>query len=267
MPIVTLLTDYGLRDPYIGEVKGALLARAPQAALVDLTHAVMPGDLRAASWLVGRAWDRFPEGTVHLVVVDPGVGTDRRALIAAGAGRFFVGPDNGLLSHASERFPDGWEYREISRPPEVSPGRGTTFDGRDVFAVAAGRLAAGEAFDALGEAASDPVRLRSFTPIGTGRVWDTEIHWVDGYGNLVTGAEEGFLRSAFGDAWRDIVVRVGNREIRGIRNAYAEVGRGEPVLTIGGGGTLEIAVNGGRAVRVLGPPSNRRVRIVAGGDG
>src|SRR5438046_1390791 len=128
-PIITLLTDFGTADSYVGEVKGTLLSRVHGAALFDITHQVPPGDLRAGQYILARAWHRFPQGTVHLVVVDPGVGTTRRALAAGAAGHFFVAPDNGLLSC----LPSDAHFVSLPIPPGAAP----TFHARDVFAPAA----------------------------------------------------------------------------------------------------------------------------------
>ena len=125
--IVTLLTDYGAGDSYVAEVKGVILTAVPDATLIDVTHQVSPGDVRAGQFLFNRAWRRFPAGTVHLVVVDPGVGTSRRALAAEAHGHFFVAPDNGLLTS----LPEDADFVSLPVPPSASP----TFHGRDVFAV------------------------------------------------------------------------------------------------------------------------------------
>src|SRR3989442_15322149 len=141
-PIITLLTDFGTADSYVGEVKGTLLSRVHGAALFDITHQVPPGDLRAGQYILARAWHRFPQGTVHLVVVDPGVGTTRRALAAGAAGHFFVAPDNGVLSPR----PPGTRFFELPVPPGAAP----RFHGRDLFPPAAAELATGTAMAPLG---------------------------------------------------------------------------------------------------------------------
>src|SRR5207244_9607526 len=133
--LITLLTDYGTADSYVAEVKGVLLSRVHGAQLIDITHQVPPGDLRAGQYILSRVWQRFPQGTVHLVVVDPGVGTARRALAAQTAGHFFVAPDNGLLSFLSS------EAHFVSLP--VPAAAAPTFPARALFAPAAGQLALG----------------------------------------------------------------------------------------------------------------------------
>ena len=155
--IITLLTDFGTADSYVGEVRAVLASQANPALLVDITHEVPPGDIRAAQYIFSRVWHRFPRGTVHLVVVDPGVGTARRALAAETAGQFFVAPDNGLLSS----LPAGARFVALPVPVGAAP----TFHARDVFAPAAAQLANGTAPAHLGHAITDPVR----TPLPAAR--------------------------------------------------------------------------------------------------
>lgn len=159
MANVTLITDFGTRDGYVGEVKGVLLERCPDAAIVDVTHDIEPGDIPGAAWVLGRVWERFPEGTVHLVVVDPGVGGDRRALALEHGGRWFVGPDNGLITRA---VPAGISLARSIDPGSLGlPPASVTFHGRDLFAPAAAWLAGGGDADRLGASldASGLVRL------------------------------------------------------------------------------------------------------------
>ena len=145
MRLITLLTDFGTADSYVGEVKGVLLSAVPAAALVDLTHSVPPGDVRAGAYLLGRAWHRFPAETVHLAVVDPGVGTGRAALALSAHGHYFVGPDNGLFTLVLRDT-------EVEIVSLATPdGASATFHGRDVFAPAAAALAAGVALASLGQ--------------------------------------------------------------------------------------------------------------------
>src|SRR6476620_11272589 len=144
MPIITLLTDFGTTDAYVAEMKAVLLGAVPEATLVDLTHAVPPGDIRAGAYLLGRSWHRFPAGTVHLSVVDPGVGTTRAALALRAHGHWFVGPDNGLFTPVLRDAEV--EAVVLPVPAEASP----TFHGRDLFAPAAAVLACGAPLDSLG---------------------------------------------------------------------------------------------------------------------
>jgi S-adenosylmethionine hydrolase len=258
--IVTLLTDFGLQDSYAAEMKGRILAAHPRAAIIDVTHEIPPGAIRQAAWMLSRSWSAFPQATIHVAVVDPGVGSERRAVAARAHGHFFLGPDNGLLHPVLAADP-GSELREIRRSHRWVGGRGSTFDGRDLFAPAAGALAAGMPFEDIGPAAGEPVSLEPFRLAPDDSGWEAEVVAVDRYGNLVTCAAESFLRSTFGDAWKSIRVRSGSKEARTVQESYEDVSEGELVLTIGSAGTLEISENGGNASASTGISIGDFIRI------
>jgi len=237
MPIITLLTDFGSADSYVAEVKAALLSHAPGATLVDVSHAVSPGDVRAGQYLLSRTWGRFPIGTVHLAVIDPGVGTPRRALAAQALGHRFVGPDNGLLSI----LPDDARYVSLPVLRDASP----TFHARDVFAPAAARLATGAPLEELGTAVRDRVAL----PLPGPRVEDGllvgEVLHVDRFGSLVSNVPcEPLSRGA--------QVTVAGGAVGALRRTFGDVERGRLVAYCGSGGTVEIAVRDGSAAELLG---------------
>ncbi len=241
--IVTLLTDFGDQDGFVGALRGVLLSRAPQTTLADIAHHVPRGDVAKAARVLARAAPCFPPGTVHLVVVDPGVGSARRSLVARRDGHLFVAPDNGVLGD----FVVGAELRVIAPGPHLPRARGVTFQGRDLFAPVAGALAAGWSFDAVGPPLVDPVRLLQATPptadargCARGRVVE-----VDVFGNLITDvpAIAGLPRCR---------VRLGDVVLEGPEACYAAVAPGELVLVVGSAGTLEIAVRGGSAAARLG---------------
>src|SRR5216117_329891 len=177
-PLITLLTDFGTSDSYVAEVKAVLLSRALGAALVDVTHQIPPGDVRAGQYVLARVWHRFPEGTVHLVVVDPGVGTSRRALAAEAAGHYFVAPDNGVLSP----LPADTRFFELPVPPGAAP----SFHGRDLFAPAAAELATGTALAHLGSPITDPYRVPLPAPHFDGTAVRGEVIYVDRFGTLIS---------------------------------------------------------------------------------
>lgn len=249
--MITLLTDFGLSDPSVGEMKGAILRIEPDAEIIDLTHGVEAGNIREAAWILSRTWRSFPDDTVFVVVVDPGVGTERRGLAASAGGRLFVGPDNGVLMPALEAIGGHTEIRELTHRELGASRRGTTFDGRDVFAPAAALLLRYGRLAELGPHVHDPVEMPSFVPRRAEGGWKTEIIRVDRFGNLVTTMEEAFLRERGGDAWRDVSVRVGDRRLAGLQLGYGDVEPGSLLLSIGGSGTLEISANRGSARRVL----------------
>ncbi|HXF96242.1 MAG TPA: SAM-dependent chlorinase/fluorinase [Gemmatimonadales bacterium] len=249
--VITLLTDFGLADSYVAEVKGVLLTRAPGVTLVDVSHEVPPGDVRAASFILSRVWHRFPRGTVHLAVVDPGVGTARRALAARAGGHFFVAPDNGLLSP----LPADAEFVALPVPADAS----ATFHGRDVFAPAAARLAVGAALGDLGPVVRDPVRVPMPSPRRDGSAWAGEVIYVDRFGTLVSNLPGERL----GPGGR---VVVGDTDVGPLRRTFADVERGELVAFVGSGATVEIAVREGSAARRLGVGVGTPVRWVRPGS-
>ena len=247
--IVTLLTDFGTGDGYVGEVKGALLTLAPGATLVDIAHDVPAGDVAAACYVLGRVWRRFPALTVHLAVVDPGVGSARRAVAAEAGGHFFVAPDNGLLT--SVLAAEAARVVQLPIPAEAS----RTFHGRDVFAPAAARLAGGAALRDLGAAVSDPVRLPApLLKVEAGDLVGEVIH-VDRFGTLVTNLPREHVAP-------DGRVRVAGRDLP-LKATFADVRQREPVAFVGSGGTLEIAVRDGRADVVLGLSRGTEIRATA----
>lgn len=257
---ITLVTDFQTVDGYAGEMKGVLLSRAPGARIVDVTHEIPAGDVAAGAWTLQRVWSRFPEGTVHLVVVDPGVGSDRRAVAVRAEGRWFVGPDNGLLTHVVRRS----EVREVRR---LAPGAmalqplSDTFHGRDLFAPAAAHLAAGGEPEELGSRlrpdvlvafdVADPERVER----GDGDVEILgEVLHVDRFGNLVTNVPSVWLPSR-------PEVELGAYSFGDLGESFASVEPGEPVLIRGSGGTLEICVRGGSASEAVGAGRGASVRV------
>jgi hypothetical protein len=217
--------------------------------LVDVTHGIPAGDVAAGAYVLGRTWRAFPEGTVHFAVVDPGVGSDRRALAAEVAGHRFVGPDNGLLS----RVLTAGAARVVALP--VDAAASPTFHGRDVFARAAARLLTAEPLAALGTLVSDPVLLPPPRLERRGDVVVGEVVHVDRFGTLVTSVP-GTAVAGGG------TVRIGSRAVI-VRTTFADVAPGTAVAFVGSGGTLEIAVRDGRADEVLGVARGGEVRVTA----
>jgi S-adenosylmethionine hydrolase len=246
MSLVTLLTDFGTADGYVAEVKGVVLSLAPGAGLVDITHDIAAGDVRAGAYVLGRAWRRFPPGTVHLAVVDPGVGTARRALAAEAAGHYFVAPDNGLLAS----LPDGARYVSLPVPPNAAP----TFHGRDVFAPAAAALAHGTALARLGVPVTDPSRSPLPAIDVRGGVVTGEVVHVDHFGTLITNIPAAAVAAR-------ARVRVGARAAGPVRRTFADVPRGRLVAYPGSDGTIEIAVRDGSAAKRLGAGRGATVRV------
>ena len=249
--LVTLLTDFGNADGYVAEMKGVLLARCPGVVLVDVTHAVAPGDVAAGAYLLGRTWRAVPEGTVHLAVVDPGVGSARRLLAAEAGGHRFVAPDNGLLSRAL----DGRPARAVALT--VPPGASPTFHGRDVLAPAAAQLAAGAPLVDIGAGVRDPVLLPKPRLERRGADLVGEVVHVDRFGTLVTSLPADGVDLGG-------TVRVAGRGVP-LQTTFADVASGALVAFVGSGGTVEIAVRDGRADAVTGTGRGAEVRAKAAG--
>jgi S-adenosylmethionine hydrolase len=256
--IVTLLTDFGVRDHFVAAMKGVLLSLNPAATLVDVTHEVPPQDVESAAFTLAAVHDLFPPGTVHLAVVDPGVGSARRPLVLAAAGQLFVGPDNGLVTPILERDP-GWRAHEITERRFLREPVSDTFHGRDVFAPAAGALSAGAEPAALGPPVLDPVRLAPL-PLERleGGVRGAVAH-VDHFGNCITNLSPRELGVPVLE--HGFVLEVGGRRLGGLRRSYAGAPDGEPFPIWGSSGLLEIAVNGGSAAALLG--ARRGTPVVA----
>ena len=250
--IVTLLTDFGTADSYVAELKGVILSAVPDATLVDISHSIAPGDVRAAAYVLDRAWRSFPPGSVHLAVVDPGVGTTRAALALEVNGHRFVGPDNGLFSFVMRDAPVTAVL--LAEPDGAAP----TFHGRDIFAPAAARLAAGEPIGSLGPPFSGiPERLATREPYHEGKVLIGEVIYVDRFGTLVTN----FTSENMPDY---ASLEIEGVEIGHLRRTFADVPTGVLLAYLGSDGHVEIAVRDGAAARKLGIGVGGRVRARLG---
>jgi S-adenosyl-L-methionine hydrolase (adenosine-forming) len=246
--IVTLTTDFGLRDAYVAEMKGVMLGIARASGdvlqLVDVTHDVERHDITEGALAVEAAAPFFPRGTVHLAVVDPGVGTARRGLAVAADGHVMVGPDNGLFTPFLVE--EGWRAFEIVAPDYRLPRVSRTFHGRDLFAPAAAHLALGLDPARLGPAVTDPVRLAwPEVRAVAGAVAGAVVH-ADRFGNLITSIHARSVEPL--DA--TVVIRVGGREVP-LAGTYGDLPTGRPGALVGSGGRLEVAVREGSAAALL----------------
>jgi len=253
-PLITLTTDFGSRDGYVAQMKGVILGINPQARLIDVTHDIESFDIMEAALVIRGLSEYFPAGTVHVAVVDPGVGSSRRGIVMRLNGRFYVGPDNGLFSlvFARSRASD---VREISNSNLFLRQPHPTFHGRDVFAPAAAHLSMGIAFDAVGAVVEDPVILSIPEPIQTEDGIEGEIIHLDRFGNLTSNIESGMLHRSVDS------VQTGGWEIKGIKKFFSEVPTGAPIAVINSFGFLEIAVNLGNASLDLGVQKGSRVKV------
>ena len=246
MPLVTLTTDFGTRDGYVGAMKGVLASLAPEAIAVDIAHDVPRHDIAHGAWVLANAAFRFPGGTIHLAVVDPGVGGARAEVIVQARGHLFVGPDNGLFAHVGRDCDGTWA---ITSPAFRESNASATFHGRDVFAPAAAALARGLPPHLAGPATCLAGQLPWPAPEpGAGAV----VH-IDVYGNLITD-----LPAATGDGAR---VEVLGHALPMVRT-YADVDVGALCAYVGSMGTVEIAVRQGSAARILGAGRGTAVRLL-----
>jgi len=259
--IITLLTDFGVRDAYIATMKGVILGICPEAEIIDISHEVRKFDVRHGAFLLHQAGPYFPKGTVHMAVVDPGVGTERRRIIIEGERCLYVGPDNGVLSLAVER--EGFvKAVEIKERKFMLPNLSATFEGRDIFAPVSAHLARGVRVDEFGPEVSGIVKPSFSMPIvGEDRIVGEALH-IDGFGNIVTnikGSHLNTIKAVEGDFLR---VRVG--EFSGIvkfSKTYGSVPTGAPVVVIGSSSFLEVSISQGSAGEVFKADVGNRIEI------
>ena len=252
-PLVALLTDFGRQDGYLAQMKAALFSHCPEARWLDISHETTAQDVPGAAFLLATTALHLPPGTVVLAVVDPGVGGSRRAVAVEAGDRCFVGPDNGLLWPAVEALGGGC-WVALPTPADAS----ATFHGRDVFAPAAGRLAAGEPLWSLGSAITDPVELSLPQPSREPDGWRGEVLYVDRFGNLITNLTPAILGEP---AAGSLVFRIGPCDLCGPQTHYGCVARGQPLALLGSQGYYEIAVREGSAARLLSAGCGERVLV------
>jgi S-adenosylmethionine hydrolase len=267
MVIVTLTTDFGTADWFVGSMKGVILGINPQVSIVDITHEVPPRDVWAAAFALAASCKCFPRLTVHCAVVDPGVGSQRGAIVVRTADYFFVGPDNGVLSFAlaQEKV---LEVRRLDNDVYFRKPVSNTFHGRDIFAPVAARLTQNVPFDSLGEKLNDYVRLDWPQPgLGgaVGGVLRGEIIYIDRFGNAITNLDEAMVRQVgrtgvppvkqdgrAGKTGGTPVLLLKGHPLCELKRFYQEAPAGQPLALVGSSGFLEIAVNNGNAAQELG---------------
>lgn len=261
-PLVTFTSDFGIQDWFVGVVHGAIHAVCPGATVIDITHAIPPGLVGRGAFVLETAAPDFPLGTIHLAVVDPGVGTERRALAVKAHGQYFVGPDNGLLEWALSA-PDA-EVHALTEERFFRAPVSQTFHARDIFAPCAAHLAAGAGLAQLGPRVSDPRRLTRATVRPRDGALIGRIVFIDRFGNALTDLHAYEIQRHFpaaGDA--GIQVSVGGRTIRGLARAYGDSPVGTLVAIVGSSGALEIAQVGGHATERLGLGEGDPVEVSA----
>lgn len=241
--MIVLLTDFGITDPYVGVMKGVILARVPQCTIVDLTHSVAPFNIGEAAYFLESSYQYFPRGTIFCCVVDPGVGSARRAVAVQTEHYFFVAPDNGLLSLVLEREQPR-QIIELNHADVWVDTVSATFHGRDVFAPAAALLALGKPAESIGKPiVQGLIWLESSAPIALANGWRGSVISIDHFGNLITNCTQEHVGTG------TTTVHIAGHSIAGIQRTFADVPKGEPIAYIGSGGRVEIALCSGNAAR------------------
>jgi S-adenosyl-L-methionine hydrolase (adenosine-forming) len=253
--VITLTTDFGCQDTYAGIMKGVIFGIAPEAKIVDLTHSIPPYQIIPAALRIRQAYNYFPKGTIHLVVIDPGVGGKRRAVAMEAAGHFFVGPDNGVFGAIADEI--GHETLiELTEKKYFLPQVGASFHGRDIFAPVAAHLANGTALSSFGPAITHLERLDipKPRPAPDGSITG-ELLWSDRFGNLVTNISAPMLPAS------DLQIEIAGRKIGKLSRTYSDAAPGELIAMIGSLGNLEIAVNEGSAAVELGAAASEKITV------
>jgi S-adenosyl-L-methionine hydrolase (adenosine-forming) len=256
-PVITLTTDFGLTDHYAGVMKGVILGICPQAHIVDITHECRAFDISEAAFTVAQAWRHFPSRTVHVVVVDPGVGTLRRPILVEAAGQFFVGPDNGVFAFVLSEGKH--KVRAVSNAKYFLTAVSQTFHGRDVFAPVAAHLANGISPARMGKPIENYLRPHSLKPERTARRgWTGTVLKVDRFGNLITN----FLASEFPRVLEGpFEMTVGLRTVNRLAANYQQFGPSELFAIVGSSGYLEVSAGQAPAAKILGVAAGAPIEL------
>ncbi len=249
LPVITLLTDFGLSDHYVAAMKGVMLGICPEARLVDISHEVTPYAITEAAYTLAQAWPCFAPGTIHLIVVDPGVGSARRPIVVEAAGHYFVAPDNGVLSMLYEAVP-AHSVREITASGFFRQPVSRTFHGRDIFAPTAAHLARGVDSSDFGQIIEEYQYSGFARPVAAASgMWTGTILKVDRFGNLITNFESAVWERLTG---QNFEMRVGTRSVTRTAETYASMEGDDLFLIAGSAGYLEISQNQGSAAQSSG---------------
>jgi S-adenosylmethionine hydrolase len=249
MTVITLTTDFGSGDYEAGVLKGVIWRIAPSVHIADISHDITPQSVLEAALLLWRVACYFPAGTIHMAVVDPGVGTSRRAIAAQLGNQYFVGPDNGLVSlmlDQSEEAHQAVKFIWLDRPQYWLPDISNVFHGRDIFAPVAAHLATGISLDQLGTEIVDPIRIEIPKPERVSRGWIGQVIHIDHFGNLATNLNINHLNKV-----KEVVVKIKGEQINGLVSTFGERPVGELIALIDSSGSLAISVVNGNAAKVL----------------
>jgi hypothetical protein len=260
--LVTLLTDFGDTDYFVPSMKGVMLAINPQIRLVDLTHRIPPYDIEQAAFFLKSCYEYYPDGTVHVIVVDPDVGSNRRALLVSTSRYFFLAPDNGVLSYIYNNE-TSVEVRAIENKQYRLDSAGATFDGRDLFSPSAAWLTKGQSPGSYGRLISDYVTFPDDPPKMNNQVLQGRIMNIDHFGNgitNITSTEMETFRSVTKKEWTGLTV--GEMTIKGLKGFYGEGATGLPELIINSNGYLEIFIKQGRAADRCGLQVGQKIELI-----
>ena len=257
--IITLITDFGSKDGYVGTMKGVILTINPQVSLIDITHEVSPQDIFEAGFVLQNSYKFFPRHSIHLVVVDPGVGGERKALLIDTEDHLFIGPDNGVFTLI-------YECENINRIIELTksnfflPDKSSTFHGRDIFAPVAAHLSRGISVEDFGDVCNEIVTIDIPKPeITEGAITGVVLH-IDNFGNLITNISEGLFRALIGEGSYKIMA--GNKVTVGLKVSYSEVKKGEVLAIFGSAGYLEISAREQNAQKKLKMNKGSEIKVI-----
>lgn len=260
--IITLLTDFGLRDHFVASMKGVMLGLNPDLNLVDISHLVPPQDIRTGAFVLGQAYACFPSGTIHLVVVDPGVGTERRVLAATAGGHYFVAPDNGILSYVQKAEED-FQAFEVTADHYYRKPVSSTFHGRDIFAPVAAWISRDIPLHQLGNELPEPVQMEILAPARVKEnLIQAAIMAVDHYGNMITNLTPGHLPEFDPAKPLPFKILAGKKEIASYQVNYGDAKQGEVFIIEGSTGCIEISMRGTSAAAALGLKAGNPIGVV-----
>ncbi len=254
MPVISLMTDFGIKDGTVGVMKGVIWGICPAAQISDLSHIIQAQNIREAAYILARSVPYYPKDSIHVVVVDPGVGTARRPMAARIGDWYYVGPDNGTITGLLERAdPQGWsnEFVELNQKKYWLSNISHVFHGRDIFSPVAAHLANGISLHEVGTPFTDPVRIQLPKPVQTENGWQGEVIHIDHFGNIASNIRVENLGAAL-DKKEKIIARIGQHEIKGMVNTFGEKSPGELVVLMGSTGNLGISIVNGNAAAGLG---------------
>lgn len=260
-PAIAMITDFGLHDPFAGIMKGVIRSLGSTAEIIDITHGINAGDIKSAAIALSMSYRYYPDGTIFLVVIDPGVGTARRPIAVTAGGKTIVCPDNGIISFVINEYPE-WSAVHLDRHEFFLPKISSTFHGRDVFAPIAAHISMGTSASDLGSKIDDVTTIQIPQASAGERHIQGEVLYIDGFGNLITNINEAsVIEWAHDRKFSDFKIHTGSVEIIGISDSFSDVRMGKPLTVFGSFGMLEVAVNGGSAAALTGSSIGAKVLL------